>query len=529
MIITNPLSFKAYQSGGNIGKASLEIISPSSCTYGDGQSIVLRFDYSQTNLELIEEYTALLCASFGTGITGEDIQWQSNETVYVQEIPDSAIQQSDAVGDTIQEIDISFDALVDYSLWAFPMENYNYLRFCVLYEPPNSQEITDIHFFYSNELSYNIPEEVPLQNVIISTDKESYDLNTDTQMAFSITLIPSNAQYETIRYRIVAGSQQMSKILPDTFNDTFQFSSLSGKDELENLTSITIYIVVDHGLSTEQTFSKSVSITPLEPSFTQSTAETIAAHKATWRGNDLNNHFDSIDDLYEHVINGDFEDTWVGDYFTVETFQGYLCTMQSSSSWVISPTTINDVTFRVVDINYKTSSLGVSYNLIFVPDKCLMNSPRIFQEDWASDTRLRGYIDDELVNSLKSVFNSHLVEYQDRISVQNSQSYTRYGVDLMTEDNIFGSSQSNSSYSMTNIFTTKFAGFTANPDFQTEIRIPSEILGDTLFNSWIWLRDVNSSGYPLISAQGNSSQAVNYNFENMSFGVCPFIVFGGEI
>ena len=175
MIITNPLSFKAYQSGGNIGNASLEIISPSSCTYGDGQSIVLRFDYSQTNLELIEEYTALLCASFGTGMTGEDIQWQSNETVYVQEIPDSAIQQSVAVGDTIQEINISFDALVDYSLWASPMENYNYLRFCVLYEPPDAQEITDIHFFYSNELSYNIPEEVPLQNVIISTEKESYD------------------------------------------------------------------------------------------------------------------------------------------------------------------------------------------------------------------------------------------------------------------------------------------------------------------------------------------------------------------
>ena len=526
MIITNPLSFKAYQSGGGIGKTSLEIISPSSCTYGDGESIVLRFDYSQTNLELIEEYTALLCASFGTGITGEDIQWQSNETVYVQKIPDSAIQQSVAVGDTIQEIDISFDALVDYSLWASPMENYSYLRFCVLYEPPDSQEITDIDFFYSNELSYNIPEEVPLQNVIISTDKESYDLNTDTQMKLSVTLIPSNAQYETLQYRIIAGGVQESGSI-DTFNYTFLFSTVFD-GELEKLTSITIYIVADHGLSTEQTFSKTVSITPLEPSFTQSTAETIAAHKATWRGNDLNNHFDSIDDLYEHVINGDFEDTWVGDYFTVDTFQGYMCTRQSSSRWSATPTAINNVTFRVIDINYKTSSLGVSYNLIFAPDKCLMSSPRTFQEDWANDTYLRGYIDDELVNSIKSVFNNHLVEYQDRISVQNSQNYTRYGVDLMTEDNMFGSSQSNSGYPMTNIFTIKFAGFTANPDFQKEIKIPSEILGETLFNSWYWLRDVNSSGYPLISMQGNSSQAASSNVYNMSLGVCPFIVFGGN-
>ena len=526
MIITNPLSFKAYQSEDSIGKASLEIISPLSCTYGDGQSIVLRFDYSQTNLELIEEYTALLCASFGTGITGEDIQWQSNETVYVQEIPDSAIQQSVAVGDTIQEIDISFDALADYSLWASPMENYNYLRFCILYEPPDSQEITDIDFFYSNELSYTIPEKVPLQNIIISTDKESYDLNTDTQMKLSVTLIPSNAQYETLQYRIIAGGVQESGSV-DTFNYTFLFSTVPD-GELEKLTSITIYIIVDHGLSTEQTFSKSVSITPLEPSFTQSTAETIAAHKATWRGNDLNNYFDSIDDLYEHVINGDFEDTWVGDYFTVETFQGYMCTMESSSRWSATPAAISNVTFRVIDINYKTSSLGVSYNLIFAPDKCLMNSPRTFQEDWASDIYLRGYIDDELVNSIKSVFNNHLVEYQDRISVQNSQNYTRYGVDLMTEDNMFGSSQSNSGYSMTNIFTTKFAGFTANPDFQKEIRIPSEILGQTYFNSWYWLRDVNSSGYPLISMQGKSSQAVSSNYETMALGVYPFIVFGGD-
>ena len=40
MIITNPLSFKAYQSGGSIGKASLEIISPSSCTYGGGYPLI---------------------------------------------------------------------------------------------------------------------------------------------------------------------------------------------------------------------------------------------------------------------------------------------------------------------------------------------------------------------------------------------------------------------------------------------------------------------------------------------------------
>jgi len=46
MIITNPLSFKAYQSGGSLGKASLEIISPLSCTYGDGESIILKCDYS---------------------------------------------------------------------------------------------------------------------------------------------------------------------------------------------------------------------------------------------------------------------------------------------------------------------------------------------------------------------------------------------------------------------------------------------------------------------------------------------------
>lgn len=525
MIITNPLSFKAYQSGGSLGKASLEIISPLSCTYGDGESIILKCDYSQINLELIKEYTILLCASFGTGTTSEDIQWQNDETIYVQEIPDSAIQQTVTAGDSIEEIYISFDDMVDYSLWASPMENYNYLRFCVLCEPSDAQAITDIDFFYSNELSYNIPEEVPLQNVIISTDKESYDLNTDTQMMFSATLIPSNAQYETIQYRIIAGSQQIQGSLSDTFNETFQFSTLL-KDELESLTSITIYIIVDHSLSTEQTFSKTVSTTPLEPSFTQSTAETIARHKATWRGNDLNNHFDSIDDLYEHVINGDFEDTWVGDYFTVDTFQGYICTMESSSRWSATPIAISNVTFRVIDINYKTSSLGISYNLIFAPDKCLMNSPRTFQEDWANDTYLRGYIDDELVNSIKSVFNNHLVEYQDRISVQDSQNYTRYGVDLMTEDNMFGSSQSNSGYSMTNIFTTKFAGFTANPNFQKEIRIPSEILGETPFNSWYWLRDVNSSGYPLISMQGNSSQAASDY--GMPLGVCPFIVFGGE-
>ena len=527
MIITNPLSFKAYQSGGSIGKASLEIISPSSCTYGDGQSIVLRYDYSQIDSELTEGYTLLLCASFGTGISGGDIQWQSDETVYVQEIPDNAIQGTTMTGGSIEEIEISFDDMVDYSSWASPMENYNYLRFCVLYEPPDAQGIIDIDFFYSNELSYNIPEKVPLQNIIISTDKESYDLNTDTQMEFSITLIPSNAQYETLQSRIVAGSQQIEGSLPDTFNDTLQFSTLL-KDELESLTNITIYIIADHGLSTEQTFSKSVSTTPLEPAFTPSTAETIAEHKATWRGDDLNNHFDSIDDLYEHVIHGDFEDIWVGNYIAVDTFQGYMCRMNSSSSWSVTPTTISNVAFVVVDIDYKTSSLGVSHNLIFVPYVCLMNSPRTFQEDWANDTRLRNYIDDNLVDSIKSVFNNHLVEYQDRISVQNSQGYTRYGVDLMTEDNVFGSSQSNSGYSMTNIFTTKFAGFTANPDFQKEIRIPSEILDETLFNSWYWLRDVNSSGYPLISMQGNSSQAASSNVRSMSFGVCPFIVFGGE-
>lgn len=527
MIITNPLSFKAYQSGGGIGKASLEIISPSSCTYGDGQSIVLRHDYSQIDSsELTGGYTLLLCASFGTGISGEDIQWQSDEAVYIQEIPDNAIQGTTMPGGSIEEIEISFDDMVDYSSWASPMENYNYLRFCVLYEPPDAQEITDIDFFYSNELPYTIPEKVPLQNIIISTDKESYDLNTDTQMKLSVTLIPSNAQYETLQYRIIAGGVQESGSV-DTFNYTFLFSTVPD-GELENLTSITIYIIVDHGLSTEQTFSKSVSTTPLEPAFTPSTAETIAEHKATWRGNDLNNHFDSIDDLYEHVINGDFEDTWVGDYFTVDTFQGYMCTMNSSSHWSATPTAISNVTFRVIDINYKTSSLGVSYNLIFAPDKCLMNSPRTFQEDWANDTYLRGYIDNELVNSIKGVFNNHLVEYQDRISVQNSQGYTRYGVDLMTEDNMFGSSQSKSSYPMTNIFTTKFAGFTANPDFQKEIRIPSEILGQTYFNSWYWLRDVNSSGYPLISMQGNSSQAVSSNYETMALGVYPFIVFGGD-
>jgi len=52
--------------------------------------------------------------------------------------------------------------------------------------------------------------------------------------------------------------------------------------------------------------------------------------------------------------------------------------MESSSRWSATPIAISNVTFRVIDINYKTSSLGVSYNLIFAPDKCLMNSPRTF-------------------------------------------------------------------------------------------------------------------------------------------------------
>lgn len=157
MIITNPLSFKAYQSITTIGTISLEIVDPVFYIYNNEQLINLDVDISRLNEELISQYTALFCLSFGHEDTENgNIQWQSDEEIYNQEIPESIVTSSSTSNDIIHYV-IPFDNLVDYATEnIFPVANNTHLRFGVAFEPLNGQEAATIRFSYSNEVAYQI-------------------------------------------------------------------------------------------------------------------------------------------------------------------------------------------------------------------------------------------------------------------------------------------------------------------------------------------------------------------------------------
>ena len=541
MIIMNPLAYKAYdegEGGGGVTPPSFDFgeipvsVSPQTITYGQDTTLEVTLDCSsldsdkatemQTNnqLELLIVMADLHYNNW-IEITDQNIGYQT--------VDDSIIVSFNA--DTLRDL---YDAEFGVGI------TNNQFIFCVMYRVRESSTDAwgNYQHFDGQSVQY-IPQEeetdIQLESITISTNKNSYDFNTDTSMQVSLTLIPSNATYSSLIWQIgyytenESGWTTISR-LENSLNGTITFATDIGSwnSQNQNIDRIRVRVQAT-GTANNSTmifYSEYLSVTPISGGGggQASTEQTIQQHKSTWRGQNLFDYFDTVDDLVEAVQAGNFEDIWVGDYIPVSSFSTYTIT-DKGYSWSGMPTEISDITFRVVDINYKPSSLG-EHNLIFVPNKCLLNTPRTFSQDWLNDNQLRGWIDFQIVEELNVVFNNHLVGYDDDISVSNYGPYERYGADLMTEDSMFGSSQSHSVYPMTTIFTTQFAGFAANPDFQTEIIIPPEIVGDTTFNTWIWLRDVNSSGYPLIAMQGNQSSAIPTSFEGMYFGVCPFVVFG---
>lgn len=345
-----------------------------------------------------------------------------------------------------------------------------------------------------------------VNNITFSPSALEIPLGGEAQ--FSFTILPSDATNRDIELEVTSAASGSTNGI--TVSKESSIVTVQTTDSAE-LGQYTITGTAKDGSGV----SGSCSFTIVKAS---SSEEEIEEHRSTWRGTDLlsSGHFSNIDEIADAVAAGNFSDIWVGDYFTIEG-------PVFNNSSIIGYDEYNLV---VMDIN-TLSSLNQPH-LILMPDHI------IGVTDLLQSTEFNLYEVEEVSNMLRVYSQSlkvylgenNLIDFIDKTPPENfyQHSATFPGVTLPSVKSLTNSYSSVNPLFMSSVFASILPGISLSgsgagrptlSDLASYQAIPMYAVSDLN----------NSNGY-LITVMNNGQLMSSAQFQNMSLGICPLLIFG---
>ena len=342
----------------------------------------------------------------------------------------------------------------------------------------------------------------------ITFSPRSLEIPVGGQGQFAFTVLPSDATNRNIVLKVTSAAGGSTSGI--TVSKESSIVTVQTTDSAE-LGQYTITGTAQDG----SRVTGSCSFTIVKAS---SSEEEIEEHRSTWRGTDLlsSGHFSSIDEIADAVAAGNFSDIWVGDYFTIN---GPVFNNSSILSY-------DEYNLVVMDIN-TVSSLSQPH-LILMPDHI------IGVTDLLQSTEFNLYEVEEVSNMLRVYSQSlkvylgenNLIDFIDKTPPENSYQYsaTFPGVTLPSVKSLTYSYSSVNPLFMSSVFASILPGISLSgsgagrptlSDLASYQTIPMYAVGDLN----------NSNGY-LITVMNNGQLMSSAQFQNMSLGICPLLVFG---
>ena len=215
-----------------------------------------------------------------------------------------------------------------------------------------------------------------------------------------------------------------------------------------------------------------------------------ASHNSIFRGKNITSYY-TDGTLYTRISDGTFDDLYVGDYIVK-----------------------NNVNWRIAgfDIYYNKGDTALTkHHAVIVPDSNLtsaqMNTSNVTTGGYVGSAMYTTTLPSVLSTYITPVFGSHVIEYRNLLTKSVGTSlYNRWGtnsgasngwdwytrkLDLMNENQVYGSIVWSSSGYETGSDNVQFPLFKLKPEFVNKAR------------SWYWLRNVaSSSGFAFVHGGG---------------------------
>ena len=254
------------------------------------------------------------------------------------------------------------------------------------------------------------------------------------------------------------------------------------------------------------------------------------AHNSIFRGEDVTKYY-TDGSLYDRIKGENgynlFEDLYVGDYIKLDNVKS------SDNEVIIWRIAGFDIYLGKGDST--DTSVNQTYNrhhAVIVPDSTLTTAQKN-----SSNTTTGGYVGSQMYTTtlpsvlttyIEPVFGNHILQYRNLLTnATTSKRITRFGsssdvssswewytrsLDLMNENQVFGSIAWSSSGYETGSDNIQFPLFRLKPEF---------VIGKP--RSAYWLRTVvNGGGGPYVAANGR----INTQYVTSSFGVRPYFYIG---
>ena len=338
----------------------------------------------------------------------------------------------------------------------------------------------------------------------ISISPSSATIKQGESAIFTATVTPSNAvNVNNIQWYTNAPSGAVTLIESTSKTVTVSVSSIA------ELTTYTITCKITNG---SPNVVAEAAFTIVKAS---SSDEEIEEHRSTWRGTDLlsSGHFSNIDEIADAVAAGDFSDIWVGDYFTIN---GPVFNNSSILGY-------DEYNLVVMDIN-TVSSLSQSH-LVLMPDHIIgvTNSlqPNIYNLYGASVSNMLQVYSQSLKVYLGE---NNLIDFTDSMPTQTSYSATFPGITLPSARSLTNSYSSMSPLSMSSVFVSVLPGISLSSSGAGRPILSA--LASYQAIAMYAVSDLNNTNGDLITVMYNGQLMSNAQFQRMSLGICPLLIFG---
>ena len=340
----------------------------------------------------------------------------------------------------------------------------------------------------------------------ITFSPSSLEIPVGGQGQFAFTVLPSDATNRNIELKVTSAAGGSTSGI--TVSKESSIVTVQTTDSAE-LGQYTITGTAQDG----SRVTGSCSFTIVKAS---SSEEEIEEHRSTWRGTDLlsSGHFSNIDEIADAVAAGNFSDIWVGDYFTIG---GPVFNNSSILSY-------DEYNLVVMDIN-TVSSLSQPH-LVLMPDH-IIGVTNLLQS-----TRFNLYEVEEVSNMLQVYSQSlkvylgenNLIDFTDRMPRETQYSATFPGVTLPSVKSLTNSYSSVNPLFMSSVFASILPGISLSGSGAGRPNLSD--LGSYQAIPMYAVSDLNNSNGYLIAVMKNGQLISNAQFQNMSLGICPLLIFG---
>ena len=248
-------------------------------------------------------------------------------------------------------------------------------------------------------------------------------------------------------------------------------------------------------------------------------ARNSSFHNETFRGKDVTEYLTSEYSLYDRISDGTFTDLYVGDYVVAKGI-----------TWRIAGF---DMNYNKGDGDIDTNQVRHRHHAVIIPDTNLktaqMNTSATTNGGYVGSYMYKTVLPSVLSTYITPVFEGHILTYYTYLTNSvNTSAVNRTGgkntgvsngwvalsrnMDLMNENQVFGSIVWSSSGYETGLDNVQFPLFRLKPEFIVEKN-----------KSWYWLRTVvSSSWFACVHTDGRCG----YFIANSTGGVRPYFYIG---